>query len=52
VSGTRTIYPSLPSAWLASAQVPRKVSNDYEPSLKRIADASALVQQNLKKLLR
>jgi hypothetical protein len=52
VSGTRTIYPSLPSAWLASAQVPRKISNDYEPSLKRIADASALVQQNLKKLLR
>jgi hypothetical protein len=52
VSGTREVYPSLPTAWLATAQVPRKITNDYDPSLKRIADASTLVQQNLKKLLR
>jgi hypothetical protein len=51
VSGTRSIYPSLPTAWLATEQVPRRITNDYEPSLKRIADASALVQQNLKRLL-
>lgn len=52
ISGTRSIYPSLPTAWLATVQVPRKITNNYEPGLQRIADASALVQQNLKKLLR
>lgn len=52
ISGTRTVYSSLPEAWLASNQVPREISNNYEPSLQRMANATALVQQKLRSLLR
>lgn len=50
VAGERTISPSLPLAWLASAQIPREITNEYEPPLKRLANASALAASQLRGL--
>lgn len=50
VSGQRSVFPTLPLAWMASIQVSREISNDMDPSLQRIVNGSALVQQQLVKL--
>jgi len=48
----RSIYPTMPLAWLASTQVPRNISESWDPSIKRIANAVALTQQVLRGLSR
>lgn len=52
VGMTRTIHPSLPTAWLASAQTPSQIVNDYDISLKRMVNASALISSALRGLIR
>jgi hypothetical protein len=46
----RSIYPTMPLAWLASTQVPNYIRESWDPSVKRMANAVALTQQVLRGL--